>query len=95
MVATSLVGPPLLAAYRVDVANRGPVASPPSHVRLSVDEDVVDTVPVPALGPGELRAVWLTGPPCGITLSATVDPADGVRESDELDNTLVRDCDSG
>ena len=94
VVVTSLAGPPLVAAYRVDVANRGSAPAPPSRVRLNVDGGVVDTVAVPSLAPGETRPVWLTGPPCGITLNATVDPSDAVREADELDNTLVRDCDS-
>jgi hypothetical protein len=81
-----------VAAYRVDVTNRGRAPARASSMRLAVDGDVVDTVPVPALPPGVTATVQATGPPCGFALVARADAADVVREADERDNALSVPC---
>ncbi len=78
--------------YAVDVVNRGKAAAGPSTVRLSVDGDVVDTPAVAGLAPGETRRIFVNGPACAASVSATADPDDLVREVSEVDNTRSSGC---
>ena len=78
--------------YAIDVVNRGRAASTSTALALGVDGDTVDTPVVGPLAPGEIRRIFVNGPPCTGSVTATVDPADTVREGDERDNVRSTIC---
>ena len=78
--------------YSVDVVNRGLVPSTATALALSVDGDSVDTALVGPLSPGEIRRVFVNGPVCTGSVTATVDPAGTVREGNERDNSRTVAC---
>lgn len=80
------------ATYAVDVVNRGLVPSTGTTLALSVDGDSVDTPAIGPLAAGETRRVFVNGPSCMRSVTATVDPARMVRESDERDNARTVAC---
>jgi hypothetical protein len=79
-------------SYGVDVVNRGRAPSTATALALSVDGATVDSPPVEPLAPGETRRVFVNGPLCTASVTATVDPADVVREGNERDNTRTTPC---
>lgn len=81
-----------LIRYEITVVNAGRAGSRVSAVGLSVDGAAVDTLPVPALSPGESRRLQVNGPDCGASVRAVADPSDTVAESVEDDNTLLSSC---
>ena len=78
--------------YAVDVVNRGRAASSATALALAVDGDTVDSPPIGPLGAGESRRVFVNGPPCVASVTATVDPGDLVREGNERDNGRTAAC---
>lgn len=78
--------------YSVRVANTGraPVVAAP--VRLSVDGDVVNTVTVSALPPGERKLLNIRGPACRTSARAEADPDGLIVESSEDDNASELAC---
>jgi hypothetical protein len=78
--------------YRVQVLNKGKIASGPVDVSLSVDRAVLDTVTVTNLAAGETREVGFTGPVCSRGVLAKVDPDNTIGETIEGDNTQEFRC---
>lgn len=78
--------------YAVDVVNRGRAPSTATALALSVDGGSVDTPATGPLAAGETRRVFVNGPLCTASVTATVDPADTVREGNERDNARTVAC---
>lgn len=78
--------------YAAAVTNtgRGPASDVP--VRLTVDGDVVDTVTLSSLAPGERRSVAIRGPECRRLATLEVDPQDRIAESSDADNVSELRC---
>jgi subtilase family serine protease len=74
------------------VRNTGKGAATGVPVRLSVDRDVVDTVTVAALAPGEERLVVIRGPDCRRLAKLEVDPGKTIAESSDDDNAFELTC---
>jgi hypothetical protein len=83
---------PGVSRYEAIVSNtgRGPATGVP--VRLTVDGDVVDTVTVASLGPGEERSLVIRGPHCRRLAKLEVDPEKAIAESSDDDNTFELTC---
>jgi len=79
-------------SYRVQVLNKGKIASGPVDVSLSVDRAVLDTVTVANLAAGEAGQVTFTGPVCSRGVLAKVDPDNTIGETVEGDNTQEFRC---
>lgn len=90
--AKPLEGTPGAVRYLVHVRNEGGAEASQFKVRLAVDGDVLDTRTVEGLAPGAVARVAFAGPSCVSAVEARVDPADVVREGDELDNGLSSPC---
>ena len=73
-------------------SNRGRAASAPTTLALSVDGDTVDTPVIGPLPAREARRIFVNGPACAGSVTATVDPGDVVREGNELDNSRTAFC---
>jgi hypothetical protein len=82
---------PRVVRYRVQVTNAGK-ATVTAPVRLSVDDDVIDTANVTHLLPGETRHVGFRGPSCSSSVTAEADPGAAIVESSEADNLAVLTC---
>jgi hypothetical protein len=78
--------------YGVMVANTGVAAAGGVAVRMAVDGDVLDTVTVGFLRPGESRLLAFRGPRCTASVSAAVDPDGVLVESSEDDNVQQLAC---
>jgi CARDB len=78
--------------YRVLVGNRGPSASGPFDLELTVDGEPLEPVAVDGLEPWEDRLVDLHGPECGTIVRAVADPLDLVDERVEDDNGMALSC---
>lgn len=78
--------------YEVLVANTGVAAAAGVAVRMAVDGDVLDTVTVGFLGPGESRLLGFYGPRCNDSVSTAADPDGVLAESSEDDNVQQLSC---
>ncbi len=87
---TTNVGGVLRYSVRVSNTGRAPVAAVP--VRLSVDGDVLDTVTVASLPPGERKLLSFRGPACSRSVRAEADPDGVIVESSEGDNASELAC---
>jgi hypothetical protein len=83
---------PGVMRYEVLVANTGKGAASGVPVRLAVDGDVVDTVTVASLGPGEERSLVIRGPECRRLAKLDVDPEKAIAESSDDDNVFELRC---
>lgn len=83
---------PGVVRYEALVSNAGkaPVTGVP--VRLTVDGDVVDTVTVASLLPGEERSLVIRGPGCRRVAEVEADPDKAITESSEDDNAHELTC---
>jgi subtilase family serine protease len=61
-------------------------------VRLTVDGDVVDTVTLASLAPGEQRSVAIPGPECHGLVRLEADPEKAIAESSDTDNVHELTC---
>jgi subtilase family serine protease len=61
-------------------------------VRLTVDGNVVDTVTVASLAPGEQRTVAIRGPKCHRLVRLEADPDQAIAESSDADNAHELTC---
>jgi CARDB len=82
---------PGVMRYEMLVANTGHAAVAAVPVRLSVDDDVVDTVSFP-LGAGEAKSVVIRGPQCRTLVRAEADPEKTIAETSEADNGHELSC---
>jgi hypothetical protein len=83
---------PGVVRYETLVSNTGktPVTGVP--VRLTVDGDVIDTVTVASLRPGEQRSLVMRGPACRRVAEVEADPDRMITESSEDDNSHELIC---
>lgn len=89
VIPTQLPG---VMRYEAVVSNKGkgPVTGVP--VRLTVDGDVVDTLTLASLAPGEHRSVVIRGPECHRLAKLEVDPEKSIAESSDDDNAFELTC---
>jgi hypothetical protein len=87
--ASSLPG---VNRYEALVRNTGQGAAAAVAVRLSVDGDVVDTVTLASLAPGEQRSLVIRGPECRRLAKLEVDPEQAIAESSDDDNVFELPC---
>jgi hypothetical protein len=78
--------------YEANVGNSGKAAATAVPVRLTVDGQVVDTVTLPSLAPGEQRAVAIRGPQCHRLVRLEADPEKAIAESSDEDNVFELSC---
>jgi hypothetical protein len=78
--------------YEALVTNTGRAAATDVPVRLTVDGNVVDTVTVASLAPGEQRSVAIRGPKCHRLVRLEADPDQAIAESSDADNAHELTC---
>jgi hypothetical protein len=78
--------------YEALVTNTGKAAATNVPVRLTVDGNVVDTVTVASLDPGEQRTLAIRGPECHHLVRLEVDPGQAIAESSDADNAHELTC---
>jgi hypothetical protein len=83
---------PGVVRYQALVSNTGKAAATAVPVRLTVDGDVVDTVTLASLAPGEQRSVAIPGPECHGLVRLEADPEKAIAESSDTDNVHELTC---
>jgi CARDB len=83
---------PGVVRYEGLVTNRGKAAASDVPVRLTVDGNVVDTVTVASLAPGEQRSLAIRGPECSRLVRLEADPEESIAESSDADNSSELTC---
>lgn len=78
--------------YRAVVGNTGKAAAGNVAVRLTVDGNIVDTVTIASLGPGEQREIVIRGPECTRLVRLEADPEQAITESSDADNAHELTC---
>jgi CARDB len=78
--------------YSVRVRNVGRAAARGVPVRVVLDGDVLDTVTVTTLAPGESKILGFRGPACSRSLRAIADPDGLITEGSETDNASESSC---
>jgi CARDB protein len=79
--------------YTVRIWNEGRTVASGFGIGFELDGAGVDQRTTYTLAPGESRQVSFRGPPCRSLVTAEVDPARVVPESDETDNVHQTTCD--
>jgi hypothetical protein len=80
--------------YQTVVRNSGKAAATAVPLRLTVDGDVVDTLTIASLAPGEERSLVIRGPECHRLAKLEVDPEQAIAESSDADNAYELACGS-
>jgi hypothetical protein len=83
---------PGVVRYEATVRNSGKAAVTGVPVRLTVDGDVVDTVTLASLAPGEQRSVAIHGPQCHRLVRLEADPGNAIAENADEDNVFELTC---
>jgi hypothetical protein len=83
---------PGVVRYQALVSNTGKAAATGVPVRLTVDGDVVDTVTLDSLAPGEERSLVIRGPECHRLVKLEADPEQAIAESSDTDNVHELTC---
>jgi hypothetical protein len=83
---------PGVVRYRAVVGNSGKAAAGSVPVRLTVDGNIVDTVTLASLAPGEQREIVIRGPDCRRLARLEADPEQAITESSEADNAHELGC---
>jgi CARDB len=78
--------------YEALVTNVGKAAATAVPVRLTVDGNVVDTVTLVTLAPGEQRSLAIRGPECRRLARLEADPDKAIAESSDADNASELTC---
>ena len=78
--------------YEALVTNAGKAAATDVPVRLTVDGNVVNTVTVASLEPGDQRTLAIRGPECHTIARLEEDPDETIAESSEADNAHELSC---
>jgi CARDB protein len=78
--------------YEALVSNTGKAAATAVPVRLTVDGNVVDTVTLVSLAPGEQRSLAIRGPECRRLARLEADPEKAIAESSDADNASELTC---
>ena len=89
VIPTLVVG---VVRYEATVRNSGRAAATGVPVRLTVDGDVVDTVTLASLAPGEQRSIAIHGPQCYRLARLEADPEKAIAESSDDDNIFELNC---
>jgi hypothetical protein len=83
---------PGVVRYEALVTNTGKAAASAIPVRLTVDGNVVDTVTLASLAPGEQRSLAIRGPECRRLVRLEADPEETITESSDADNAHELSC---
>ena len=83
---------PGVVRYEARVTNTGKAAATNVPVRLTVDGNVVDTVRLDSLDPGEQRTIAIRGPKCRRLVRLEADPDKAIAESSDADNAHELTC---
>ena len=83
---------PGVVRYTALVGNSGKAVATAVAVRLTVDGNIVDTVTVASLAPGEQRVIVIRGPDCRRLVRLEADPEKAITESSEADNAYELNC---
>jgi hypothetical protein len=78
--------------YDALVTNTGKAAASAVPVRLTVDGNVVDTITLDSLAPGEQRSLGVRGPKCRRLVRLEADPEKSIAESSDADNASELTC---
>ncbi len=89
MSATKVSG---VVRYEALVTNTGKAGASDVPVRLTVDGNVVDTVTIASLAPGEQRSLAVRGPECSRLVRLEADPEQSIAESSDADNASELTC---
>jgi hypothetical protein len=93
IAGVSQTGVPGVFRYQALVTNTGKAAATAVPLRLTVDGDVVDTLTLASLAPGEQRSVGIRGPECNRLATLEADPEHVIAESSDADNAYELHCD--
>jgi CARDB len=83
---------PGVVRYQTAVTNTGKAAASAVPLRLTVDGDVVDTLTLASIAPGEERTLTIRGPECHRLAKLEVDPEQAIAESSDADNAYELSC---
>ena len=78
--------------YSAVVRNDGKGAATNVPLRFTADGDVVDTLTIASLEPGESRSLAILGPECKRLAALEVDPGEVIAETSEEDNLYELRC---
>ena len=78
--------------YEALVKNDGKAPASSIPVRLTVDGNVVDTVKLTSLAPGEQRSIAIRGPRCRRLARLEADPHKAITETSDADNLHELSC---
>jgi hypothetical protein len=85
---------PGVVRYQTLVTNRGKATATAVALRLTVDGDVVDTLTIASIAPGEERSLTIRGPECHRLAKLEVDPEQAIAERSDADNAYELTCDA-
>ena len=85
---------PGVVRYRAVIGNSGKAAASSVSIRLTVDGDIVDTVTITSLAPGEQREIVIRGPDCTRLVRLEADPEKAITESSDADNAHELSCEA-
>jgi hypothetical protein len=83
---------PGVVRYEALITNNGKAAASSIPVRLTVDGDVIDTVTLTSLAPGEQRSIAIRGPRCRRLVRLEADPRKAITETSDADNVHELSC---
>jgi hypothetical protein len=83
---------PGVVRYQALVTNTGKAAATAIPLRLTVDGNVVDTLTIASLAPGEQRSLAIRGPECHRLVKLEADPEQLIAESSDADNADELAC---
>jgi hypothetical protein len=78
--------------YRAVVGNTGKATAGNVPIRLTVDGNIVDTLTIASLAPGERREIVIRGPECTRLVRLEADPEQAITESSDADNAHELTC---
>jgi subtilase family serine protease len=78
--------------YEALVTNTGKGAATSVSVRFTVDGDLLDTLTVASVAPGETRSLVIRGPACRRVATLDVDPEKAIAETTDEDNLFELSC---
>jgi CARDB len=89
ILPTSVAG---VVRYEALVTNNGKAGASSIPVRLTVDGDVIDTVTLTSLAPGERTSIVIRGPRCRRLVKLEADPRKAITETSDADNLHELSC---
>ena len=89
VLSTKVAG---VVRYEGLVTNTGKAAASAIPVLLTVDGNVIDTVTIASLAPGEQRSIVIRGPRCHRLARLEADPQKAITETSDADNLHELSC---